>query len=278
VSESAPPGDRQNSDDRHPSVPACDDRGTGDAIVFIHGHPFDRSMWRPQLDGLSGEFRTIAMDLPGYGAAPPDADPMTMAAFADSVVGTLDRLAVPNAVVVGLSMGGLVTMELGLRHAERLRGVVLAATTAAPVTADEAQSRRERAAAAEQFGMLPLAADMIGKLFAPAAGRDHELVQGVFAMMLAANPAGSAAALRGRALRPDYARLLSDLPVPALVIAGAHDSFSTDPVIEQLAAALPDPLVHTFQHSGHLPNLEEPDHFNAVVADFARRCFSAPAR
>ncbi len=255
-------------------VVAYDDHGSGDPLMFIHGHPFNRSMWRPQVAALSGEFRTVAVDLPGYGESAPVSGTVTMQAFADSVVGLLDRLEIPAAVIVGLSMGGLVTMELGLRYPERVHGVILAATTAAPVGRGEVETRLSLAALVENRGTLALAADMIGTVFGPDAARDQDLVRAIFAMMLATNPAGAAAALRARAQRPDYSTLLASMFRPALVVAGAHDVHSPPQVIAQLVAALPGAEVETFERSGHLPNLEEPEHFNDVVREFAIRCFA----
>ncbi|HEX5584466.1 alpha/beta hydrolase, partial [Gaiella sp.] len=85
------------------------------------------------------------------------------------------------------------------------------------------------------------------------------------------DPAGPAAALRGRAERPDYERLLRDLRPPALVIAGDHDAYSTKEVTDQLVAALPDPEVLILEGVGHFPNLEAPEPFDAAVRTFARR-------
>ena len=50
---------------------ALEDRGSGPAIVFLHGHPFSRAMWAQQIAALSDEFRVVAPDLPGYGESPP---------------------------------------------------------------------------------------------------------------------------------------------------------------------------------------------------------------
>lgn len=248
-----------------------DDHGTGPALVLLHGHPFDRTMWAPQLSGLSDQFRVLAVDLPGYGTSPVRASEMPMRAFADAVIDLLDALGVERAVVTGLSMGGLIAMELGLGHPERVAGLVLAATTAEPVADGEAERRLATAALAEERGMLPLAADMIATLFGPDAGRDRDLVLRIFAMMLDAPPAGAAAALRGRARRPDYTRLLPGLTVPSLVVSGSHDAHSPEAVLQQLLAALPAPELVRCRESGHLPNLEEPARFNQAVRAFTAR-------
>ena len=248
-----------------------DELGAGPALLLVHGHPFDRTMWAPQVEALSGQLRVIAPDLPGYGESRPRAATMTMGALADAVLELLDELGVERAVVAGLSMGGLVAMELGLHHAERVHGLVLAATTAAPVTPEEARMRRETAERIERDGMLDHALEMAGRLFGPRARRDPDLVLPVLSMMLHAPPHGAAAALRGRAERPDYARLLPELLVPSLVIAGEEDAFAGEEVVAQLVEALPDPEVLRLPGVGHLPNVEARHEVETAVLDFVLR-------
>ena len=250
---------------------AHDDRGSGPAIVFLHGHPFSRAMWARQVEALSDEFRVVAPDLPGYGASPPVAQIMSMRRFADAVLELLDALAIARATVVGLSMGGLVAMELGLAAPERVDGLVLAATTAAPASEDDAERRRRAAAEIDANGMLGHTAEMLPRLFGPAASRDPALTVPIATAMLRTSPAGAAAALRGRAKRPDYERLLRDLRPPSLVVAGDRDAYSTKEVTDQLVAALPDPEVLILPGVGHFPNLEAPDAFDEAVRRFARR-------
>jgi 3-oxoadipate enol-lactonase len=247
---------------------AYSDRGRGAPVVLIHGHPFDRNMWAPQLRELAADFRLVAPDLPGYGVSPPLGATTTMRELAEAVLALLDELEVRRATVVGLSMGGLVTMELALAHPERVAGVVLAATTAAPVTPQEAAKRRATADEIERSGMLMHALDMAAKVFGPAARTDPDLIEAVFRMMIHTTPAGAAAALRGRAERPDYSRLLRELRVPSLVVAGDHDHWGPEPVVEQLVHALPDPRVLRLPNVGHLPNLEAPGEFNAALRSF----------
>jgi 3-oxoadipate enol-lactonase len=253
---------------------AYDDRGAGPAIVFLHGHPFSRAMWAPQA-ALSDEFRVVAPDLPGYGESRPRDQIMSMRRFADAVLELLDALGVPQATVVGLSMGGLVAMELGLGYPERVNGLVLAATTAAPATDEDVERRRHAAANIDAHGMLGHTAEMLPRLFGPAASRDPAVTVPIVATMLRTSPLGAAAALRGRAERPDYERLLGDLRPPALVVAGDRDAYSTKEVTDQLVAALPDPEVLILPGVGHFPNLEAPRAFDDAVRAFARRVSSS---
>jgi 3-oxoadipate enol-lactonase len=168
-----------------------------------------------------------------------------------------------------------VAMELGLGHPERVTGLVLAATTAAPPGPEDARARRATAEQLERDGMLDHALDMAGRLFGPRARRDPALVEPILHMMLHAQPAGAAAALRGRAERPDYARLLRDLRMPALVVAGDRDAFAGEEVVEQLAGALPDRDVLRLPGVGHLPNLEAQEQFDEAVRAFVARVSAA---
>jgi 3-oxoadipate enol-lactonase len=90
----------------------------------------------------------------------------------------------------------------------------------------------------------------------------------VMAMMLATDPRGAAAALRGRAERPDYRPLLAELDLPAFVCTGDHDLYSTAAITDELTGCLRRPHRVTLAGVGHLPNLELPDRFNAELLAF----------
>ena len=191
---------------------AFDDAGRGDCVVLIHGHPFDRTLWAPQLAALSGDFRVIAPDLRGFGRSPVTPHRVTMREYAADLEDLLDSLEIARAAIVGLSMGGLVAMELAAARPDRYWAIGLVAATMEPPTAGDRATRLERAAAVECDGMAVLVDYM-----PPASGPScpPSVRARVDAMMDAAPPAGAAAALRGRAERPDYRPLLADLDVGA---------------------------------------------------------------
>ena len=247
---------------------ACDDAGSGDCAVLIHGHPFDRTLWEPQLAALRDGFRVLAPDLRGFGESPVTAGSVTMRQYAADVEGLLDDLGIGRAAIIGLSMGGLVTMELAAARPERYWAIGLVATTAEPVTPHERVTRRQRADAVERDGMGVLVDYMHTGLYGPAcppAIRDR-----VDAMMAAASPAGAAAALRGRAERPDYRPVLARLDIPALVCAGSADPWSNREVTAEMIACLKRPEVLMIDGAGHLPNLEAEREFNDALRAFLR--------
>jgi 3-oxoadipate enol-lactonase len=240
--------------------------GSGPVLVLVHGHPFDREMWWPQLEAFAGRFRVIAPDLRGYGESPPRPGTVTMAELSDDIWSLLDALGVDTAAVIGLSMGGLVAMEMAIERPQRLWALGLVATTAQPVTAEERRERLAMADLVEHEGIEPLVAAMAPKLFGDAP--NERVVEVVLAMMRRANPVGAAAALRGRANRPDYRPALRKLGLPVFVCAGTADAWSTADVTSELVGCLRDPIVVTLHGVGHLPNLEVPDRFNDELAAF----------
>jgi len=241
---------------------AHDDAGDGPAVVLIHGHPFNRGMWAPQLAVLRDRFRVIVPDLRGYGDSPVTPGTVPMAQLAADVSHLLDAKGIATAALVGLSMGGLVVMELAAAQPDRWWACAFVATTAARSTPEERAARLASAATLDEQGMGPVAQEMAARLFGPSPAPE---------LTLATNPAGAAAALRGRAERPDYQPILTTLRAPALVCTGDHDSYSTAEITRELAGCLPDPEVVLLEGVGHLPNLEQPDAFNEHLLSFLTR-------
>lgn len=249
---------------------AYDDHGSGEPLVLVHGHPFDRSMWQPQVDLFSCEgWRVVAPDLRGYGETTVVAGTTTLDVFAHDLVALLDWLGIDRAVIGGLSMGGQIVMEFSRLFPQRMRGLMLADTFAEAETAAGKTARREAADRLLREGMSPYAEEVLPKMVAPANIEAMPAVaEHVLRMMRGTDPAGAAAALRGRAERPDYLELLSTLEVPALVVVGTEDSFTPVRDAETMHARLHDSTLVVIEGAGHMPNLERAAEFNAALRRF----------
>lgn len=237
--------------------------------MLIHGHPFDRTLWEPQLAALAGGFRVLAPDLRGFGRSAVTPGCVLMREYAADIEELLSALGIGRAAVVGLSMGGLVAMELAAAAPERYWALGLVATTAQPPSPQDLRIRDERAGAVERDGMGVLLEYMHTGLYSPAC--PPAVRARVDAMMAAAPPAGAAAALRGRGRRPDYRPLLDALDVPALVVAGTADPWSNAAVTEEIVAHLRRPDLVMIEGAGHLPNLEAEAEFNEALLSFLGR-------
>ncbi|MFD4568044.1 alpha/beta fold hydrolase [Streptomyces sp. NPDC058251] len=257
---------------------AYEDRGgagsTALPLVLIHGHPFDHTMWAPQITAFAAGRRVIAPDLRGYGASPVIPGVTPLSAFAEDVAALLDELGVAKFVLAGLSMGGQIVMECYRQFPARIRGLVLADTFASAETPEGKKVRNEMADRLLREGMRGYADEVLHKMVAPYA--DAEVAAHVHRMMTSTPPEGAAAALRGRAERPDYRDLLTRVTVPALVVVGADDEYTPVADAEALHAALPDSTLHVVESAAHMPNLERAEEFNGVLADFLAGLESRP--
>ncbi|MET9406158.1 alpha/beta fold hydrolase [Streptomyces sp. NPDC002935] len=249
-----------------------DDAGpsAGLPVLLIHGHPFNRTLWAPQVEALvTAGHRVVTPDLRGYGDSGVDAGPVLLADFADDLVGLLDHLGIDRAVVGGVSMGGQIAMELQRRHTDRVRALVLS-DTSAPAETDEGKAFRNRLAdrlLAE--GMDGYADEVIGKMLADYnVMAMPDVAAHVLRMMRATDPRGAAAALRGRAERPDYRDTLAAVQSPVLIVVGADDAFTPVADAEAIHGLVPHAILTVVEGAGHLPGAEQPGRFNAALLDF----------
>jgi pimeloyl-ACP methyl ester carboxylesterase len=255
-----------------PAFLAYEDKGVDTSrvpLVLVHGHPFDRTMWAPQIAEFSATRRVIAPDLRGYGASPVVPGITYLSDFAQDIAALLDDLEVDTFVLAGLSMGGQIAMDCYRQFGDRVRGLVLADTFPA---AETAEGKRTRDAMADRLlaeGLRGYADEVLEKMVAPYA--DAEVKAHVHRMMTATPAEGAAAALRGRAERPDYRELLTRVTVPALVVVGADDAYTPVSDAEDMHALLPDSTLRVVEGAAHMPNLERAKEFNEALGEFLAR-------
>jgi 3-oxoadipate enol-lactonase len=238
-------------------------------VVLLHGFPFNRSLWREQVEALSETRRVVAPDLRGHGETSVGVGPATMEEMAEDLAALLDELEVGRAVVGGLSMGGYAAFAFVRAHPERVAALVLADTRAQADTDDVRRTREETARRALAKGMEPIADAMMPKLFAPATREQRpDLVARVREMILGTKPAGAAAALRGMAARRDQTDLLETIDAPTLIIVGSEDTVTPPADAEVIRAKIRGSRLSKIEGAGHVSNVERPDEFNRAVAEF----------
>ncbi|EST33135.1 alpha/beta fold hydrolase [Streptomyces niveus] len=250
---------------------STDEEGDGgEVLVLVHGHPFDRSMWRPQIETFAGpERRVIAADLRGYGGSTVIPGKTTLTTFAWDIAALLDRLGVDRVVLGGLSMGGQIVLEFYRLFPERVRALVLADTFAAAETEAGRAARNATADRLLREGMGPYADEVLTKMVTPRNAEVLPAVAGhVRDMMRGAPPEGAAAALRGRAERPDYVGMLGRVAVPALVVVGSEDTYTPVADARVMSEGIPDATLAVIEGAGHLPNLERGAEFDAALGAF----------
>jgi 3-oxoadipate enol-lactonase len=245
-----------------------DVHGEGPVVLFVHGFPLDRTMWRPVAAALTG-WRRVSPDLRGMGLSEGPDDGYSLAVYADDLAALLDTLQVQDAVVCGLSMGGYVALELFRRHPARIRGLVLANTRA---TADDALGRERRDATIARIrrdGTGFLVEDMLPKLLAPASLATRPDVVRQVRGMIGSQPArGLVGALTAMRDRPDATPLLPTIAVPTLVIHGSDDQLIPVAAGRAMAEAIPGAQFSLIPAAGHLAPIEQAVNTGRVIREF----------
>src|SRR5438093_10522987 len=237
---------------------AVEVRGEGGPVLFVHGFPFDRTVWRHQLAALS-RWKRIAPDLRGAGESTAPPDGYTIARYADDLVAVLDALGVRQAVVCGLSLGGYIAFELLRRHAGRVRAVVLCDTRPQPDTLEAKRGRDELTQVAQREGQDAVIERLLPRLLAPETlATQPEVAAQVREMAGRWSAPGLVGALRMLRDRPDSTETLRGVRLPTLVLVGSEDEIAPPETGRPTAQLIPDAQYHAVPAAGQLGPLEQP--------------------
>ena len=229
-------------------------------IVFLHATRLTGAQWGAQADALGAEFPCVLVDLPGHGAA---ADrPFTLADAASDVATTIAGLPDGRAVLVGLSLGGYVAMEVAARWPERVAGLVLAGATVDPVGLAGIPFR----VLAVAYRSLPGTWLARSQTWAFRRRYRAELVDPIVESgWWFRGGAAAVSALIGHRFRPSLARYGG----PVLLVNGERDLLFRIGE-RRFAGASGDVRRVLIRRAGHRSNLDQPEAFTAVVRRFAR--------
>ncbi|MEO8294008.1 MAG: alpha/beta fold hydrolase [Gemmatimonadota bacterium] len=245
---------------------AFESTGEGPAILFIHGYPLNRSIWRHQIGALEG-WRRIAPDLRGMGESDAPDLGYSMATYAADLIALLDAIGVEKVVLCALSMGGYVAFEIVRAHRARVSGLVLVATKAVADSVEGRKARDMAAATARERGAAAVAESMLPKMVANETS--EQIRQQVLAMMESTPVPGIVGALTAMRDRPDSSSLLSELAsVPTLVLAGESDQLIPLADITRMADAIPSAEFRVVPRAAHLVPVEQPGVTTQIIQGF----------
>jgi 3-oxoadipate enol-lactonase len=231
-------------------------------IVFSNSLGTDFRIWDDLVARLGGALRLIRYDKRGHGLSELPAGAASIEDYGADLAGLLDKLEVRKALIVGLSMGGLIAQELYRRRPD-LVGALALCDAAAKIGTHESWSAR--IAAIERGGLEAIADVVMTRWFAAPF---HELrsdeLRGWRLMLTRSDQAGYLAAclaLRDADLRPDCAAIA----VPTLCLVGDEDGSTPPPIVRELSQSIPNARFEIIKGAGHLPNIEKPDAFAALI-------------
>jgi pimeloyl-ACP methyl ester carboxylesterase len=247
-----------------------DDVGKGEIpIIFLHGFPFDRSMWKGQVNYLKLAYRLISVDLRGFGQSSLGKEDINIDLFSDDLIKLMDALKIEKAILCGLSMGGYIALNVINRFPGRFVGLILCDTNCIADNKKMREHRYKTIYQIEAHGKADFAEEFIENAFR----RDSfvlkkEIVKKIEATILANTAKVITEGLKALTNRTETCSTLSSISVPTLIICGRNDKLTPVEQSEFLNRHIPRSKLRIIERAGHLSNLEQSDVFNEHLLHF----------
>ena len=244
--------------------------GQGTPVVLLHGFPLSSAIWTQQQQRLADRCRVITLISGDYGQSPALAGIYEMEALAGDVLALLDSLDIEQAVIMGHSMGGYVTLAAWRLAPERFLALGLIDSQAGADTTEGRLGRMQLAEKVAAQGSQVAADAMLPRLFAPGMPAGNPAWEQVRGMILNTPPSGIIGALHGMAARPDSHPILSTIGVPVLIVTGDKDQIIPLAKAEAMTALFPKATLKVIAGAGHMTMLEQPVATTAAIDEFLR--------
>jgi 3-oxoadipate enol-lactonase len=276
-------------------VLATTDRGSGDAILLLHGQPGEGASWLAVVDILADRFRVLAPDRPGYGST--DLEARGMAENADLMAEFIKDRDVDSVTVVGHSWSGGVAILLATRHPELVRSIVLVGA----VGSAESVNRLDHLLTVPGLGGAMTVIGLFGmgvvlprlyRWVESSASRSQSVRRARLAAVVPNEmlPRGWSGAW-GRSMRtfafeqralvnelPSVTRVLGTISQPTSVVAGEWDVVVSLTAARNLAAAISGSEMVSIPRAGHFIARDAPDILADVIVKTDQRAGGAVGR
>lgn len=235
-------------------------------VVFINSLGSDLRIWDAVLPGLPDDAPVLRHDKCGHGLSSGRTD--SIAGYASDLAGAMDQFVLTGALVVGLSIGGLIALRLAETRPDLVGGLILSNTSYRIGSAGMWQTRMDDL---ETQGLPAMSHGVIERWLSPGFRHAHPVETEGWRLMLARTPQAGYRTACGAIRDADLAAALPGLRCPVLCIAGSEDLSTPPEVVADLAERIPGAEMVTLEGVGHLPCLEVPDRVAELVSGMHER-------
>jgi pimeloyl-ACP methyl ester carboxylesterase len=244
---------------------------TKQSIVFIHGFPFDHTLWDDVISELQDNYYCVSYDIRGFGDSELNTGQYTMESFTEDLENIIARLELDKPIICGFSMGGYIA----LRTNEKLRGsykaLILANTT---TSSDNDEAKLKRAGAISGIdvnGIEPFIDGFFSAAFSKDFIKKEPLkLEKIKNKIMNFNPIGIKGGLLAMISRTDTTESLKDIEIPVLLISAENDNIIPPDTMTQMANKIKNSTLVCLSGSGHVSMLEKPDEFTSAVKNFLK--------
>lgn len=222
---------------------------------------------------LAGSYPLLTYDKRGHGLSDVGEAPYSIEDHVDDLIGLLEHLKVSDAVVCGLSVGGLIAQGLYARRPDLVKALILCDTAHKIGTADMWAAR---IAAIDESGLDGIVDGVMERWFTPAFRESDPSFPGYRNMMLrqpVEGYTGTCAAIRDA----DYTAAAGEIAVPTLCVVGDQDGATPPELVLSLAKLIPRARYEVIKDAGHIPCVEQPEMLTTIIEAFLAPVISGEA-
>ena len=247
-----------------------DDVGEGNIpIIFLHGFPFDKSMWAKQLDFFATTNRVIAIDIRGFGKSTDESTPLSIDLFSDDLMLFMNQMKISKAIICGLSMGGFIAFNAQARFPDRFEAIILCDTQCIADTIEVKLNRYKTIDEIALNGTLNFNEAFIKKVFCKNSFTNKQEIVTQLRSVVMANPEQIVInGLKALAERSETCSTLPEINIPTLIICGREDEVTPLEQSEFLHTSIKASALHIIDDAGHVSNIEQPEEFNNEISKF----------
>jgi 3-oxoadipate enol-lactonase len=246
-----------------------DGKSGAPSLIFIHGFPFNKSMWNHQVKVLKNKYHVITYDIRGHGNSDNGNENFSIELFAKDLISFMDLLKIDKTMLCGLSMGGYISLNAISDSPERFDALVLSDTQCIADTTEAKEKRMNAIKNIRDAGVEKYADESIKNLFSPESFITRKnAISDVREMIIKTSEQSLCNALLALAMRKETCSKLQEIKIPVLIMVGKEDIVTPPAAALLMHEKIKNSSLHIIEHAGHLSNMENPDEFNKQLKKF----------
>lgn len=239
----------------------------GVPLVFINSLGSDLRIWDRLAPNFAGRFPIIRYDKRGHGLSDCPSGPYSIQDHANDLAGLLEHLNVKEAILIGISVGGMIALDYAARYSQNVLALVLCDTAARIGTPEFWDTRIE---AVREKGLDGMAETILARWFAAAFSAQHPAEFRGYYNMLTRTPVSGYMATCEALRAADLSDTVGAIKTKTLVLCGAEDLATPPDLGRKLAESLSDARFELIERAAHLPCVEQPETMAAKIDQFLR--------
>jgi 3-oxoadipate enol-lactonase len=238
-------------------------------IIFIHGFPFNKSMWDKQIKVLKDNYRVIAYDVRGHGSSDVGTGIYSIELFVNDLINLMEALKIDKAILCGLSMGGYIALRAIENYPNHFDALILCDTNCIADTSEVKEKRMKTIENIKKDGVEAFAEDSLKNLFAHESFTSKEAeIASTREMIVNTSKKTLYKTLRAFYERKETCSSLPNIKVPVLIMVGNEDKITPPAAAQLMHEKIEDSILCLLEQAAHLSNMENPTEFNNQLEKF----------